>query len=79
MNGSITGSTTRRRFFAGVLRVGALGVIGAGSVLAMAKRYRLKRRGICLNGGLCRDCEVFEDCRLPLARSARRLFKRGGQ
>jgi len=65
----------RRRFFVGMMRYAALGVLCAAAGLLAAKRYRLRRKGVCINDGLCRGCEVFEKCRLPLALSAKRALE----
>ena len=66
---------TRRRLFVGALRYAALGSLCAAAALLAAKRYRLRRRNVCINNGLCGRCKVFEACRLPLALSAKRAQK----
>ena len=63
---------SRRRLFVATLRYAALGFLCAAAALLAAKRYRLVRRGVCINNGLCERCKVFETCRLPLVLSAKR-------
>lgn len=65
----------RRSFFLGVARYAALGVLCAGVGLLAAKRYRLKRQGVCINDGLCARCKALQTCRLPLALAAKRVSK----
>lgn len=62
----------RRHLFIGAARYAALGLLCAGAALLAAKRYWLKRRGVCINDGLCRGCKVLKTCRLPLALAAKR-------
>jgi hypothetical protein len=63
----------RRHLFIGAARYAALGLLCAGAALLAAKRYWLKRRGICINDGLCSRCKVLNTCRLPLALAAKRI------
>jgi len=63
----------RRHLFIGAARYAALGLLCAGAGLLAAKRCWLKRRGICINDGLCRRCKVLNTCRLPLALAAKRI------
>lgn len=63
----------RRSFFIGALRYAALGAICAGAGLLAAKRYSLKRRGVCINEGLCTRCKVLQTCGLPLALAEKRV------
>jgi hypothetical protein len=60
----------RRQFFIGAARCAFLGLLCAAGGLLLAKRYRLIRKGVCINDGLCEGCEIFEKCRLPLRRPA---------
>ena len=59
----------RRQLLTGVLRYATLGLLGAAGGSIVAKSRRLVREGKCINSGLCRDCEVFEECGLPQALS----------
>jgi len=63
---------SRRRLLLGSLRYAALALLCAAAALSAAKRYCLRRNGVCINRGLCRGCKVFETCRLPLALSAKK-------
>ena len=65
----------RRQLFTSVLRYAALGVLGAVGGFAFAKKRRLAQRGICINREICRSCEIFEECGLPRALSAKTNFK----
>jgi len=72
----------RRGLLVGALRYGTLGILGAVGGWAFAKRGRLIREGKCVNGGICRDCRVYERCGLPQALSAKQVLlgrKRGGK
>lgn len=61
----------RRQLLAGTLRYMTLGLLGTVGGSVVAKRRRLVREGKCINSGICRGCEVFEDCSLPQALSAK--------
>jgi len=63
---------TRRAMFTGGLRYATLGVLCAVAGVLAAKWYVLKRDGMCINHGLCRNCKAFERCRLPLALAAKK-------
>jgi hypothetical protein len=77
MNG-VSKVRSRRSLFVGVLRYTALGSLGATAGAAAIKRHRLVEQGKCVSDGLCRDCTVFRDCRLPRALQAKELIVRGG-
>jgi hypothetical protein len=62
---------TRRELFISALRLGSLGAIGACAGAALTKRQRLVKQGICIGGGLCCRCDLFDDCGLPRAASAK--------
>jgi len=64
---------SRRRFFVGLAQYASLGLLLAAAGWLVAKRYRLMREGACINGGLCNGCEIFDNCRLPLALSAKKV------
>ena len=63
----------RRNFFIGAMRCAALGLLCVGGALLAARRYSLKRRGICINDGLCTRCKALQKCSLPLALAAKRV------
>ena len=67
---------TRRRLLQRVLRNASLALLGAASGAVVVKRRRLRREGKCLNQGMCRNCEVFDDCGLPRALSTRDVLAR---
>ncbi|HUW17937.1 MAG TPA: hypothetical protein VMW16_01390 [Sedimentisphaerales bacterium] len=71
-------SSGRRELLTGVVRYAALGLLGAAGGAVLAKRRRLVREGKCVNGGICRRCEVFEKCGLPQALSAKEVLVRTG-
>ncbi len=66
----------RRQFFRSLLRNASLTLLGVAGGVGVAKRRRLVREGKCVSGGVCCGCEVFDDCGLPRALSARRVFAR---
>jgi hypothetical protein len=66
----------RRQFFRNMLRNISLTLLGAAGGLAVTKRRRLVREGKCVSRGVCSGCEVFEECGLPRALSARLAFAR---
>jgi len=61
----------RRQFFRSMLRNASLTLLGAAGGVAVVKRGRLVREGKCVSGGVCSGCDVFDDCGLPRALSAR--------
>lgn len=61
----------RRELLAGGVRAGLLGLLGLAGGAAVAKRRRLIKEGKCVNRSLCCDCNVFDDCSLPAALSAK--------
>jgi len=65
---------SRRELLRCVLRYGTLGLIGAAAGGTAVKRRRLYREGKCVNGGLCRDCRVFDGCGRPAALSAKKVL-----
>ena len=66
----------RRLFITRVLRNASLAVLGLAGGAAIVKRRRLLREGKCLNQGICRGCEVFDECGLPRALSTRNVSAR---
>lgn len=71
-------ASSRRQILAGVLRYVTLGALGTAGGAAIAKRRRLVREDKCINGGICRGCEAFENCGLPQALSAKDVVARTG-
>jgi hypothetical protein len=61
----------RRGLFVAVLRHVILGLCAAVAGLLLTRKRRLVSRGECINRGICGGCEVFQECALPPARSAR--------
>ncbi len=66
----------RRQFIRRVLRNVSLAVLSLAGGAVVVKRRRLLREGKCLNQGMCRDCEVFDECGLPRALSTRSVLAR---
>ena len=66
----------RRQLLVRIVRSATLVSLGAGGVAAFVKRRSLARQGKCLNAGICRSCEAFDECGLPEALSARTVFER---
>lgn len=62
---------SRRNLIIGVFRYATLGLLGVVSGSVLVKRGKLVRDGECVNRGICRGCEVFENCYLPQALSAK--------
>ena len=62
---------TRRELFISALRLGSLAAIGACAAATLTKRQRLAEQGVCVRGGLCCNCDLFDDCGLPKALSAK--------
>ncbi|OHB59137.1 MAG: hypothetical protein A2173_10730 [Planctomycetes bacterium RBG_13_44_8b] len=71
-----TQTQNRRQMLIAALRYGTLGLLGVVGGSVIAKRRKLVREGKCINGGICRGCEVFEDCSLPTALSAKEVLMR---
>jgi hypothetical protein len=66
----------RRQFFRSTLRNVSLALLGVAGGAAVTKRRRLLREGKCVNRGVCSGCDVFEDCGLPRALSAKLALAR---
>ena len=64
-------NTSRRELFRRVLRFGSLGAIGVFGAAGLSKRRRLVKEGVCVGKGICCSCEVFNECGLPRAVSAK--------
>jgi hypothetical protein len=64
----------RRQLLEGALRYATLGLLTAGGYAIFSKRNRLLREGKCINSGICTGCEVFKQCGLPQALSARKAL-----
>jgi hypothetical protein len=76
MNKSFAQLQNRRQMLIGALRYGTLGLLGTVGGSVIAKRRRLVREGKCINGGICRGCEIFKDCSLPQALSAKETLRK---
>ncbi len=76
MTESLRSVPARRHFIRQLLRNASLAVLGLAGGTILVKRCRLLREGKCLNLGLCRGCEVFDDCGLPRALSTRNVLAR---
>ncbi|MHC4680269.1 MAG: hypothetical protein ACYTEK_16405, partial [Planctomycetota bacterium] len=50
-----------------------LGLLAAGGAALVAKRHRLVREGICINGGICGGCTILRQCALPKALLAKKV------
>jgi hypothetical protein len=61
----------RRELIVRALRYASIGLLAALGGSVFAKRYRLMKRGECVNRDLCADCEFLQDCELPQALSAK--------
>ena len=59
----------RRQMIKCSLRYAVLGVVGFFVSSEIVKRRRLIREGKCIGQGICGDCKLYEDCRLPPALS----------
>lgn len=64
-------SCDRRGLFVAVLRYIALGLCAVVAGLLLTRKRRSASQGECINRGICGGCEVFQECALPPARSAR--------
>lgn len=62
----------RRELLEGALRYATLGLLAVVGGGVFAKRYRLVREGKCVNRGICGDCNIFAQCDLEQALSARK-------
>jgi hypothetical protein len=61
----------RRQFLRDGLRYTVLGVLAAVSGKLVARQAARPAGQVCISAGICRGCEVFEDCGLPQALSAK--------
>ena len=64
----------RRQIMTGVLRYAVLSLVGFFAGSEIVKRRRLIKEGKCINLGICRDCKLYEGCRLPAALSKKQFF-----
>lgn len=70
-------SASRREFLRGGARYALLGALGAVSA-TLVKRSGGKLSGqTCINQGICSGCNVFTDCGLPQALSAKQTKREG--
>jgi len=68
---------SRRELFVGACRYAALAGVMAVGALALVKRRRLGREGVCINNGMCQGCGVLADCGLPQALYTKDTLKKG--
>ncbi len=68
---------TRREFLRVATRGGALGALALLAALLGRRGWPGRDDHKCINQGLCRGCQAFDDCILPQAVSAGRA-KGGG-
>lgn len=54
-----------------MLRNVSLTLLGVAGGVGVTKRRRLVREGKCVSGGVCSGCDVFDECGLPRALSAK--------
>ncbi len=66
-NNDINRIENRRQFLRNIARCGVVAGIGIAMAMFEYKRRRLLRQGKCVNRGICGDCSVLNDCRLPRA------------
>ncbi len=65
-------NTSRRQLF----RNGLLALLTGGTAAALRKRQRLVAQGKCVGQGICRGCDVLDDCGLPRALSMKQVLAR---
>ena len=71
-------AANRRDFLRGGARYALLaGVAAVGAVVAVRRGPALPGQ-TCVSQGLCRGCNVFQDCELPQALSAKQALSKGG-
>ena len=68
---------SRRELFVGTLRYAALAGVATTGALALVKRRRLSREGVCINNGMCQGCGILADCGLPPALHTKDTLKKG--
>ena len=66
---------SRREFFRATVRYGLLAAVSVAAGLAARPRTPGGQR--CVNRGICGGCDIFADCGLPQALSAKRFKKKG--
>jgi len=66
----------RRDLFIAVLRYIVLGLCAVVAGFLVVRKRRSVSQGQCINRGMCGGCEVFEDCALPPALSAKHVLTR---
>ena len=65
---------SRRSFFEGALRYGALAVLGLAATKAVVQKHRLVKEGKCVNLGICSGCDIYQNCGLPQALSRKQVI-----
>jgi hypothetical protein len=71
---SPTSGAGRRQFLRDGLRYTVLGALAAVSGKLIARQAARPAGQVCLSAGICRGCEVFDDCGLPQALSAKQVL-----
>jgi hypothetical protein len=66
---------SRREFFRATARYGLLALVAA--VAGLAARPRTPSGQRCVNRGICSACDIFADCGLPQALSAKQFKEKG--
>ena len=61
----------KRNFILSSLRFVAMGLFGLLIFHSVRKNKRLIRENKCVNRGICSNCQIFSDCALPQALSAK--------
>ncbi len=66
----------RRNFILSSLRIAAMGLFGFMVFHSVKKNKRLIRENKCVNRGLCCNCQIFSNCSLPQALSAKGVLEK---
>jgi len=61
----------RRDFLGSSLRFASMGLFGSMVFGSARKNKKLIRENKCVNRGICSSCQIFNDCSLPQALSAK--------
>ncbi len=75
MNSSFPNSSAgRRQFLRDGFRYAVLGAVAAVTGKLAARQAGRPAGQLCVNAGICRGCEEFDDCGLPQALSAKEVL-----
>jgi hypothetical protein len=66
----------RRDFLESSLRFAAIGLFGSMIFHSVRKNKRFIRENKCINRGICSSCQIFSDCSLPQALSAKNVLEK---